>query len=270
MRFRRCCAVLPVLLALACSGSSDTGNTPCDPLATVPAATLALQTALGIGRHADGTIYVLDQTTANLSLRVFLSEAGVLQRKVIAGSGQGNDATVGAFYVVSVPDATAPFVLKVQGSGASLAMGVLRGPISSRDFVIGQQGDTLQVVGADAIAGLTVKDLPDTIYVEYLAVLPDGRQLVVSRPENDWMYSDFRLFLGTSDRMAGRRVKNVVRTLSGTTTIDFVMGGAEATAFFPWPLDGTAGAATLTSGGQTLTLATTAGTAPTGFMFLCL
>jgi hypothetical protein len=150
-------------------------------------------------------------------------------------------------------------------------MGVVRGTFTDRDFVIGQQGDVLQVVGADAIASLAIKDLPRTIYVEYFAHLPDARELVVTRPENDWMYSDFRLFLGTSDRMVERRVKDVSRARDGgTTSIVFVLDGDEATAFFPSPTDTAGAAATLTEGGQTLALATeAAGTAPVGFMFLC-
>jgi hypothetical protein len=256
-------------LGAACdAGQLTTGNVPCTPLASEPAAPIALGTVLGIGRHADGTIYVLDDRGSS-DYRAFVSSGTVLNRKRVSGSGSGQE-TGGAWYVASVPDPTAPFLLKVDNTTGSLRMGVLRGPITDRDFVIGDAGDVLDVLTADAIAGMTVLDLANDPQVDYLAHLPDGRMLLVIRPSVDASYEDFRVFVGTADQMVERRVTRVERARDGGSTwIDFALDGGQATAFFPSPLTG--GDATLTTDGATLTLATeAAGTRPTDGAFVCL
>ena len=53
---------------------------------------IALQEIVGAGRHADGTLYVLDR--GRPELRAFVSEGSSLQRKKVAGSGEGDGWTV--------------------------------------------------------------------------------------------------------------------------------------------------------------------------------
>jgi hypothetical protein len=107
------------------------------------------------------------------------------------------------------------------------------------------------------------------VFVEYAAEIPDGRRLVVTRPQDDWGYDDFRLFLGPPERVEERKVNSVQRARDGgTTTISFQIEGAAAEAFIPAPQNVNE-PATLKYAGQTFTMAVTRGTAPAGLQFLC-
>jgi hypothetical protein len=269
--------VIGVIVATGCSETGSQGapgDVPCMPFADQPAAPIALGTVLGIGRHVDGTIYVLDETSTGY--RAFVSADGLtlsdpltLNRKEVSGSGSGAEGA-GRWYVVSVLDPSTPFVLKVDDASGAPRMGVVRGTFADRDFVIGETGDVLTVMTPDAIAGISVFDLPDGLTVEYQATLPDGRALVVTRPGHDWDYNDFRLFLADADQMVERPVLSVDRARDGgTTTIVFTLDGARATANFPAPNAGAE--ATLTTPGATVPLIIGPnGFAPTTPSYLCL
>lgn len=244
MRFGLLVTVMQLALP-ACGGDGSPAPRPCAPLAGA-ARPIALGTVLGAGRHADGTIYVADREGAEL--RAFVTEAGALRRRRVAGTGELGAMT----YLVSVHDEPA-FTLKIVG-GASPRMGVIRGHFTGRDFEIGQQGDVLEVLDASALSGLPIVNLPGEAVVEYAFALPDGRHLVVLRPLDDWSYDDFRLFLGAPERLTEREVSSVMRARDGgTTDIDFVIDGRVARAHFPAPRPD-APAATLTDAGDTVTL----------------
>jgi hypothetical protein len=193
-----------------------------------------------------------------------------LVRQRIAGSGSGPD-----FYVFDVSDHDPAFVLQIDiPAGGTLRMGVLNGTLKdSKTIVIGQQGEELTVLPAGAIAGMPVRNLPGDVVVEYAAALPDGEVMVVTRPRDDWSYTDFRLFLGTMGAVTERKVSNVVRAKDGgSTTITFDLDGTSAVASFPVLFaDGgfVPGPATLTAGPNTTSL-TLHGGAPAGAAYLCL
>jgi len=262
---------LPWLLVAVVTGCGNgtSEDRSCTPLASEPAQEIFLSTVLGIGRHADGTLYLLDQRGPG-DYRAFVSQGASLGRRSISGIGTGQEAA-GTWYVVTIEDPDAPFTLKVDDTSGALRMGVVRGVFADRDFVIGEMGDVLEVQSTDAITGMTVLDVPGGAVVEYFAHLPDGRALVVTRPSADWSYGDFRLFVGTAERMIQQPVASVQRARDGGTTwIQFTLDGTTAIAFFPSPLlEG--GYPTLDVGGDSLTLALEpAGTSPTNFSFLCL
>jgi hypothetical protein len=177
-----------------------------------------------------GVIYAVDQ--ADNSQRVFVSDAsGTLVRQRIAGSGSGPD-----FYVFEVSDHDPAFVLQIDTpAGGTLRMGVVNGTLKdSKTFVIGQDGEELTVLPAGAITAMPVRNLPGEVVVEYVAALADGHVMVVTRPRNDWSYTDFRLFLGPMGALAERQVSNVSRTKDGgSTPINFDLDGASAVASFP-------------------------------------
>jgi hypothetical protein len=259
-RFSKAFALMVV--AASCGNGAPT---PCDPLAGAESpVTLAI--LIGAGTHPDGTVYVLDR--AGSDYRVFVGTALEVRRKRVAGSSEF--ATAGGTAVtVLVTEAEPPFRLKVEMTGGTSRMGVLRGMNDVRDFVIGQQGDLLAPLPVADVQALKLHNLGGGVFVEYAAEVPDGRRLVVVRPQDDWSYDDFRLFLGPPDRVEQRKVNSVQRARDGgTTTISFQFNGAAAEAFFPAPQNVNE-PATLKHVGGIFTLAVTRGSAPMGLQFLC-
>jgi hypothetical protein len=130
----------------------------------------------------------------------------------------------------------------------------------------------LTVLSGSDITAIPVRNLPGDITVEYIATLPDGKWLVVTRPSDDWTYDDFRLFLGPTDQIAERAVSSVIRFRDGgSTTITFDYDGSSTVASFPVVLSDASfspGPATLTIAGATISL-TRQPTLPTA-TYLCL
>ena len=119
-------------------------------------------------------------------------------------------------------------------AAAPIRMGVVSG--DSESFEIGEDGEELEVIPPNTIAGMPLRNLPGEVHLDYTAETEDGQQLVVTRPADDWDYVDFRLFLGPADAVDERIVHDVGRELDGgTTTIEFDLDGAVATAYFPSP-----------------------------------
>ena len=258
------------------AGGAQTGGgqtTTCDPLAPAPKP-ISWASIIAGGRSATGTVYAVDQTADSVQ-RVFVSDAGgTMVRQRIAGSGTSTSPDGTGFYVFSVTDTSAPFVLQIDTSAtAALRMGVVQGALTDRKtFVIGQDGEELTVLPNATIAAMPVRNLPGTIVAEYVATLPDGRVMLVTRPLDDWSYQDFRLFLGPPSAVAERQVASVTRFKDGgTTTILFDLDGVQATAYFPVVVADAsfaAGPATLTVGGVVTSL-TRATTPPSNAAYLC-
>jgi hypothetical protein len=240
------------------SDTSGASRVACDPLALAPKP-LTLGTILGVGKSADGTVYVVDQV-GDSAQRVFVSDAeGALVRQHVGGSGTSSDG-VATEYDFSAADPLPAFVLElyVPKTGA-IRMGVVQGTLKDqKSFVIGQDGEELTVLPSSTIASMSLKNFPGTVQIEYAATLPDGRLLLVTRPTDEMTYSDFRLYLGPTESIAERVVASVSRALDGgTTSILFDIDGAQATAYFPVVrVDASfaPGPATLTLGESTLTL----------------
>jgi len=240
------------------SDSGSGSHLPCDPLASAPKA-IALGTILGVGKAADGTLYVADQTDSSAE-RVFVSDSSAtLVRQHVGGSGTTSDG-VSMEYDFSAADPLPAFVLEVYvPKVGATRMGVVQGTLKDRKtFVIGQDGEELTVLPSSAIAGMPLKNFPGTIQVEYAATLPDGQILLVTRPTEDWSYTDFRLYLGPSNAVAERAVSSASRALDGgSTIIVFDYAGSQATASFrviAVDANFAPGPATLTVGANTLTL----------------
>lgn len=195
----------------------------CSPLEGETQA-ISLDKVVGAGRHADGTIYVLDEGQPDY--RAFVSEGAVLQRKKVAGSGSAP-----GWVSASVTDSNGPFTLKVESSnGVPTRMAVFRGELKDKTFEIGVEGDVLELVDASTYASFEVRNLPGAVIVEYDASTSDGRRIVVTRPEVDGSYEDFRVFFGTSEQMVERSVQNVSR--GSSTHITFDVDGVAYDALF--------------------------------------
>jgi hypothetical protein len=185
---------------------------------------ITIDKVVGAGRHADGTIYLLDEGRPDY--RAFVSEGAVLQRKKVAGSGSAP-----GWVSASVADSNGPFTLKIESSnGVPTRMAVFRGEPKGKTFEIGTEGDVLELVDASTYASFVVRNIPGTVNVEYDGSTSDGRRIVVTRPEVDWSYEDFRVFFGTAERMVERPVRNVTR--GSSTRITFDVDGVEHDALF--------------------------------------
>jgi hypothetical protein len=225
---------------------------------------------LGVGRDANGLMYVVDRPPQGTA-RLFVSDGMTLKRQPVAGTGSGSEPGGGMFVIVNSDSGdTALAVEIVTDSTGMVTMGVVHGALGTKTFTIGMQGETLTVLGADALASYTLQNLPGTIYVEYVATLVDGRTMVVTRPDVDWSYADFRLFLSSmtpASPLLERTISNVVR--GSFTDIVFDLDGTQAKAHFSSSL--VPGPSTLTVGAETSQLSVMPpGTLPTGVTFVCL
>jgi hypothetical protein len=262
--------LIAVVAALASCGGSSQGpaSKTCAPLADDPQP-ITLAKVLGIGRDVNGVVYVIDQPSQG-SARLFVSEGMTLKRQPVAGTGSGSEPGGSTFEIVNSGSGDAALAVEiVTDAMGAVMMGIVHGALGTKTFTIGMQGETLTVLGGDVLASYTLENLPGTIYVEYVATLPDGRTMVVTRPDVDWSYADFRLFVsakGTSPLLE-RKIINVVR--GSFTDILFDLDGARATAHFSSSL--APGPSTLTVGADSFELTVMPpGTPPTGVTFLCL
>jgi hypothetical protein len=231
------CTRLSLLLlgAAASSGcpAADSELVACEPLATtnVP---LELGTVIAVGKAKDGTLFAADQPGDPGELRLFVSEGKALVRHEINGSGEQSEGTLKRIGLTVGGDA--PFTLLIELGGAMTRMMVVEGPLG-RDKnlnISNAQGEALEVVSKGALDSLVVQNLPGDVQVEYSARVRDGARLIVTRPEHDWSYEDFRVFFGPADRVEERHVTSVTRALDGGSThIDFKVGSEAAVAFFP-------------------------------------
>jgi hypothetical protein len=243
-----CCRAL-LLLALpswlACDAATerDSGRL-CDPVADVDRASELLR-PLVAGRDAEGIVYVLDQLGPELL--VFVSESDhVLRQLPVAGEGEGPLASGSRFRQVTVEgDPGFTLLLETATDGTQVFS---KHPPGRIDPAAPDAGEELQPVDLAELDAFMVRGLAGEVSLEYYGAFADtaeDRRVVVIRPSHDWSYDDFRVFIGTHDRMIERRVLHVERQRDGgTTTIEIMYEGSEATLTFPAVL-GDAGVLTL-------------------------
>ena len=257
-------AVLAILVISACAGGDSVALILCKPFDTQSSAAVQLGDLLGAGRGADGTIYVVDQVGSDF--RVFISEGDALQRRKVDGSGESTTAD-GRSVALTVSMLDLVVQVAVDGSG-NVRMGILHGATGKPDFEIGMQGEELEILQKSVIQDIPLRNLPGDVTIEYWATTADGRLLLVTRPTNDWTYMDFRLFLGTSERVEEYEVTEVIRARDGGTTTITFLEETNASAYFPAP--SLAANAVLTENGskQDLTMLSTSPDA-SGAEFYC-
>ncbi len=227
-------ATAATALAMGCAEDAPRESLhACSPLGSAPTESIELGTVLGAGFDADGTLYVIDET-ADGDVRAFIGTDGVLQREEVSGAGEGSGTTT--WTVVTLRGGELLVKVSVDESGA-MRMGVLTQASGERDFAIGEAGEELTVVESSELDGWSLVNLPGDVTVEYWAEAPDGRVMLVTRPTNDWDYTDFRVFFGPLDSVDERAVDSVQRMKDGgTTLIELSIDGAPAIATFPTPL----------------------------------
>ncbi|HEX2657235.1 MAG TPA: hypothetical protein VHU40_03140, partial [Polyangia bacterium] len=221
-----------VIIAIAsCGGPSDAPAAKvCDPLADNPQP-IVLGRVIGAGRDAGGVVYMVDRPEQGE--RLFISDGMALKRQPITGSAFGSIVGSGTFTIVNSGSGDTELHVEIDTDVAGVpTMGILRGPLETKIFPVGIRGETLTLLGRDALAGYMLVNLSGTIYVEYVATFPDGRTMVVTRPDVDWSYSDFRLFMSdaATSLLRERKVGSVVR--GSFTDIVFDLDGTQAKARF--------------------------------------
>lgn len=263
--------LLAAALASACQGKTQaSGMTRCDPLAAATGE-VALASVVGAGQGEDGTVYVIDRYDGEL--RAFVARGGELYRQRVSGSGEDNSD--GTLVTVSLGELEPPLTLQVvTDTEGTTRMGVVTGPLSSKTFTIGEQGEELSLMAASDAKALAIHDYPAEVLVEYAAELDDGRLLVVLRPRDFSDYLEFRVFLGLPQHLDERPVTNVRRARDGgSTTIDFEVDGQPSQAAFPVELVDdtfTPGAPSLSVGERELGLSlTTTESGPAGATYYC-
>jgi hypothetical protein len=229
-------ARLSVLLGAVASAGCPTEErelVACEPFATTQVP-LELGTVLAVGKAKVGTLFAVDEPGESGEFRLFVSDGKALVRRDVNGSGEESEGAVKRIGLTVGGDA--PFTLLIELGGTMTRMMVVEGPLG-RDknlTISAAAGEELEIVSKAALDSLTVQNLPGDVRVEYSARLSDGARLIVTRPEHDWSYEDFRVFFGPAERVEERQVKSVTRARDGGSThIDFEVGSEAAVAFFP-------------------------------------
>jgi hypothetical protein len=259
------------------SGSSGSGaGGPCDPLAPPPT---TLSGILGVGKDAQGTVYVADSPTGAPEPRVFVSSGGKLVRQQVIGTGESGGGKTGAaaeyaltFEALGADAAGAQaLLLNVQGGTASQ---MALGPGNSKSFLGGPGETPLTVVESSTAAELPIVNLPGV--VSYVADVSDGTAIVVTSPMEVASSADFHLFYGMPSGMPERRIVTFNQALSGYPTIAFQVGSATYTMAISGTFDpdggGGPGPGTLDTGSATLpfTLRLPTPSTLSAFSFSCL
>jgi len=273
--------------ALAACSQSSSGATrpagadagassgPCDPLAT-PAT--ALQSVVGAGQDAAGTVYVVDRVTQADTPRVFVKNGAQLDRKNVIGTGQSGSSDYTLSFIDPGADtATAKNLVLAISNGKATSMALGADPRAG----VGDPANTpLTLVDASSVSALPIVNLPNMIW--YVADVANGNVIVVtSVAQNDVQgYGSERLFYGVAGAMFERHISNVSAPVSGGQSISFdVAGGTfvvnftfETTLTSDGGFTGAPGPATLDDGSGTPTSVTQRVPTPTtldGLVFTC-
>lgn len=233
MSHLRLCIV--IALASACSADARAPEA-CNPFGAMPEP-VALDDVLAVGRDSDGALYVVD--VSNREARAFSGSAMSLIRNRVVGSFESFSGGVHS-HGVTVEVLPRPYVLIIEQDGDETRM--------ARTFMLDRtatiatlpQSEVLDVIDVEAIENAELRNLPGDVTTEYFARAPSGELLLVVRPVDFESYEDFRLFYGEPDALFERELLSVTRARDGgSTTLVFVLDGAEVAASFPIEHDGT-------------------------------
>ncbi|HKU41202.1 MAG TPA: hypothetical protein VJR89_23730 [Polyangiales bacterium] len=226
--------MLVCLWTTGCPGT-EPDTRPCKPLGERERQ-IELADVLGIGRAKDGRIVVVDRSSeASPEERLFVSDGDTLVRRGVAGSGSSSAGEVEVLTLLST-DGPEPLRVLLENSAGRVRMKLLEGQAAAGDRTLefaSAAGEELEILARADLASLHVRDLPGTVRVEYFARAGKDR-LVVTRPEHDFEYEDFRLFFGRPRALAEREILELSRARDGgSTRIDFALDGDTASVFFP-------------------------------------
>jgi len=171
-----------------------------------------------------------DEVPATYTDRVFVSSSNSLWRKRVDGSGQSG-GTADRDCTFSYEDGSNNQALLIHiGGGVTTAMAL--GPGDSRAFIGAADAGqvALTVLDKSAISAMTLRNLPGDVYIEYVADVSNGNIVIVTRPQDDWTDTSFRVFYGTANAMLERPLINFSR--GDDTYITFQVDSAQYLAHF--------------------------------------
>jgi hypothetical protein len=191
----------------------------CDPL---EAPSITLGAIVGVGKDADGTLYV------DAENGIFVSKSGELVRQHVTGTGQSGENEL--MFSFEPPDGggSSDRSLLVETQGGKAAAMALGSALSKAFLDESPPGITmLTVVDASTVSGMKVVNTPDTIY--YVADVSNGNVLLVTEPMNsaDWTPEDMgqSVFYGAPSDVAEREIVDFQQSLSGDGTLTFLVDG---------------------------------------------
>jgi hypothetical protein len=213
------CSALAVLWGCDGTGNGSDNLAACNPFEPAYEPTTLGETAVG-GRDAAGIYYVverLDRDGAFSVDRLFVSSGSVLVRIEPTDGGYcqaldnpGDECTVeweqeGKLLAIWVKKQESGEV-KIWWCGMGLrAIAVGNG---CEDDCI-----PLELVDKDILAKMEIQNLPGERIVETIAERANGEQIVVVRPEYDWLDEQYRIFVGPPGEMVEYPVLEIRRFL---------------------------------------------------------
>ena len=206
---------------------------PCDPLQTrnIP---IELEHPIAVGRHPDGTLYVVDRVGDDS--RSFSGTAGVLQRGIDVRASESDRAHLwddftanGQSWLLRI-DREAWHAERLGPRHFSMArLGEVDPHSSAPERMC--QGELLEILSPEAVEGWEVRNREETITIEYLAEIEDGRLLLVTQANG---LSTIRVFFGPKHEVGERDLSVFARARDGgTTNVEFFVDGELAQAVFP-------------------------------------
>src|SRR6187551_1057748 len=146
------------------SGQDAKALAVCTPLAGATA-DVALASVVGAGRDEAGVLYVVDRMGSEL--RAFISQQGELYRERVAGTGEVN-AEGEELITVTLAERLPELKLQVvTAADGTRRMGIFEGPLATKTFVVGEQGEELSMLADDSVTELPIHDYPAEMQVEY-------------------------------------------------------------------------------------------------------
>lgn len=208
----------------------------CDPLEAIDQP-LRLGDFIVAAKNSLETIYAAYETDDDSGdYLLFVSEGDILYRKFISGSGEGRDGDNQSYLFSVVEEESDGFTLLVEiDADDNMTAALVRdSDYEGRIDEIGGNGELLEVLDSAKVEMMEKQNLPGIVSIEYLAEVQGGKTIVVTRPEYDWSYEDFKLYYGTAKEMKQLTVLEVLRAQDGGSTwITFQIDSSTAEVAFP-------------------------------------
>ncbi len=222
---------------LSCTGAGPQSDvdTTCDPFAAIEHE-LSLGSIIAAGRHADGTIYVVDQAEHDdyPRERVFRSRNDRLELQNIGGMASSSGGSVDE-YIFDIYGDDEQWMLMVRINLGEVSMYY---QVAEPDMEITPEtGDPLTLLDNSVIEAMTLAPDVETPELDFAADVAGGQLLVLVCDPQGFCPEEGRLFFGTADSVVEREVTEVVGSCC-ETIVSFRVD--DEIGYLTLPFDGTA------------------------------